>query len=132
VDFVSVTRGARQSAYQILVATSPKQLAADQGDLWDSGKVASDETTQIEYAGKSLASGVDCFWKVRSWDAAGQPGTWSVPARWTMGLLQPEDWRAAWIQADFTNSISPWLRKTFALAAVPERVLSYVNAVGYF
>jgi alpha-L-rhamnosidase len=128
----SVTRGARQSAYQILVATSPKQLAADQGDLWDSGKVASDETTQIEYAGKSLASGVDCFWKVRSWDAAGQPGTWSVPARWTMGLLQPEDWRAAWIQADFTNSISPWLRKTFALAAVPERVLAYVNAVGYF
>jgi hypothetical protein len=128
----SDTRGARQSAYQILVASSPQKLAADQGDRWDSGKVASDTTIQTEYAGAPLASGADCFWKVRAWDAADKPGAWSEPARWTMGLLKPDDWRATWIRAGFNNSISPWLRKTFTLAAAPERALAYVNAVGYF
>ena len=30
-------RGAAQTAYQVLVASSPALLSADQGDLWDSG-----------------------------------------------------------------------------------------------
>ncbi len=125
-------RGLKQTAYQILVASTPELLAKGQGDLWNSGKVSSDETIQIEYDGKPLATGVDCFWKVRSWNAADKPGAWSEPARWTMGLLKPEDWRASWIHADFTNSISPWLRKTFTLGAAPVRALAYVDAIGYF
>ncbi len=125
-------RAIKQTAYQILVASTPELLTKDRGDLWDSGKVASDETIQIEYAGKSLMSEAECFWKVRSWDAADKPGAWSEPAHWTMGLLSPEDWQASWIHADFTNSVSPWLRKTFALAAAPSRAVAYVNAIGYF
>ena len=53
-ELESGTRGQLQSAYQILVATSEKNLAKDDGDLWDSGKVASDETTQIAYGCKEL------------------------------------------------------------------------------
>ena len=128
----SLTRGARQTAYQILVASSRQTLAADRGDLWDSGKVSSAETIQVEYGGRPLASVEGCFWKVRSWDAADRPGEWSDAGRWTMGLLKPEDWRAAWIHADLPDSISPWLRKTFTLAAVPAHALAYVNSVGYF
>src|ERR1035438_6357505 len=58
-------RGLTQSAYQILVASSPESLAKDQGDLWDSGKVASAENYQIAYAGKSLKSDEAEWWKVR-------------------------------------------------------------------
>jgi alpha-L-rhamnosidase len=36
----------------VLVASSPDLLAKDQGDLWDSKKVASDQSIQVEYAGK--------------------------------------------------------------------------------
>ena len=97
----SPARGAKQTAYQILVASSPQSLAADQGDLWDSGKVASDETTQIEYRGCPLASEAECFWKVRVWDTQNRPSAWSQVAQWTMGLLKPEDWRASWICADY-------------------------------
>ena len=128
----SPVRGARQSAYQILVASSALVLAADEGDWWDSGKVASDESTQIEYAGNPLASGANCFWKVRAWDASGQAGAWSATARWTMGLLKPEYWRASWIRADLGNEVSPWFRKTFMLDSAPPRVIAYVNAIGYF
>ena len=90
-------RGAKQTAYQVLVATSPEQLTADQGDLWDSGRVASDQSTQVAYAGKPLASRAQCYWKVRLWDAAGNPTVYSKPAHWSMGLLKPEDVKAKWI-----------------------------------
>src|ERR1700678_4435132 len=72
-----------QTAYQILVASTPELLAADQGDLWDSGKIASDATAQVEYAGQKLSSFAQCFWKVRVWDRAGQPSAWSPPASWS-------------------------------------------------
>ena len=64
-------RGTMQQAYQVLVASSPEQLAADTGDLWDSGKVASDESVNIVYQGKKLSSRQQCFWKVRVWDDQG-------------------------------------------------------------
>ena len=86
--------------YQILVARNRKELDADQGDLWDSGKVASDQSIQVRYAGKPLVSGQECFWKVRVWDQQGKASAWSRPARWTMGLLQPTDWHAKWIGLD--------------------------------
>ena len=59
-----------QKAYQILVASSPKALAANQGDWWDSGKISSDQSIQVSYAGKPLTSRAQCFWKVRVWDQA--------------------------------------------------------------
>jgi alpha-L-rhamnosidase len=93
----SKDRGVLQSAYQVLVASSVDLLKKDQGDLWDSGKVASGESAHIAYAGKALTSGQACFWKVRVWDQAGKASNWSKPATWTMGLLQPGDWQAQWI-----------------------------------
>src|SRR4051794_22637445 len=69
-------RGQKQSAYQIFVASSRDKLNSDQGDLWDSGKVASDDTIQIVYAGKALASNGSAFWKVQTWNAAGAPSDW--------------------------------------------------------
>ena len=97
------TRGAKQTAYQVLVAGSAEKLAADQGDLWDSGKVASDQSTQVVYAGKALESRVQCFWKVRVWDAAGNPTAYSEPALWSMGLLKPADFKAKWISMKGSN-----------------------------
>ncbi|MCL4742962.1 MAG: family 78 glycoside hydrolase catalytic domain [Phycisphaerales bacterium] len=92
-------RGEVQTAYRVLVASSQERLARDEGDLWDSGKVLSDETAHVEYRGAPLASRQACFWKVRSWDRDGEAGDWSAPARLEMGLLAPEDWSAAWIEA---------------------------------
>lgn len=90
-------RGAKQTAYRLLVASSPDLLAKDQGNLWDSGRVNSDESILVEYAGKVLASERFCYWKIQAWDEAGRPSPWSKPAIWSMGLLQPADWNAKWI-----------------------------------
>ncbi|HOW63931.1 MAG TPA: family 78 glycoside hydrolase catalytic domain [Verrucomicrobiota bacterium] len=99
-------RGVLQSSYQILAASSLELLKKNQGDLWDSGKVTSGQSTQVEYAGRDLKSGETYFWKVRFWNQANQASPWSAPARWTMGMLRPTDWRACWIGLDAATAES--------------------------
>jgi alpha-L-rhamnosidase len=81
----------------VLVASTPEALAANQGDLWDSGKVNGDATSQIAYAGAVLGSRSECHWKIRAWDKSDQSSAWSSPAKWSIGLLQASDWSARWI-----------------------------------
>ena len=144
-------RGQKQTAYRVLVASTPEILAKGQGDLWDSGRVESDQTIHVEYAGKPLASRTRCHWKVRVWDKDGQPLPWSQPTLWTMGLLEAEDWRAQWIGVvakrpepaaeervggRVAEAASPpyaavLLRKEAVLARAPVRATAYVCGLGY-
>lgn len=103
-------RGERQTAFQVLAAASEEELRKDRGSLWDSGKVDSEQSVHVLYRGKPLSSRRHVWWKVRLWDRAGNPTTWSPPAAWEMGLLRPEDWTARWIArtaAKATNATEP-------------------------
>jgi alpha-L-rhamnosidase len=113
-------RAERQTAYRILVASTLDKLAKNEGDLWDSGQVDSDETAQIAYAGKSLASRQTCFWKVQVWDRDNRAGAWSKPARWEMGLLNPSDWSAKWITTE--TAVKPTAAQPKIVHAVYEAV----------
>ncbi len=127
----SSRRGEKQTAYQILVASSPKVLGSGKADLWDSGKVESDETCQISYGGQPLGSRQSCFWKVRIWDREGHSSAWSDIAHWEMGLLGPADWSAKWISAKASASISaaPLIIRHATYAAVEEKGEADVTAV---
>ena len=96
-------RGLAQSAYRILVSGTEAGLHANTGDLWDSGKIASTDSNQVAYQGKPMNSGAAAFWKVQVWDQDGQPGDWSAPAHWSMGLLRAADWKGKWIGRDETG-----------------------------
>lgn len=91
------TRGLRQTAWQILVASSREGLDRDRGDLWDSGRVESAEQLHVPSGGRPLRSSEPVFWKVRVWDGEGRPSAWSAPGTWTMGVLEPDDWHGRWI-----------------------------------
>ena len=138
----SSERGQRQTGYQILVSSSRERLDADEGDLWDSGRVESDQSIQVEYSGTTLRSGQQCYWKVRVWDAQGQPSSWSAPSRWSMGLLQSEDWSARWICATFGGGTTakaaadqltemPLLRKPFQVDGEVRSAVLYVTSLGF-
>lgn len=125
-------RGRRQTVYQIVIASSPELLANEHGDLWDSGKVVSDLSVLVEYAGLPLASGTRCYWKVRIWDEDGVASDWSSTARFTVGLLAADDWKGQWIgMATASDHDEPWFRKTFALKQKPESAVVYVGSIGY-
>ncbi len=91
--------GQKQTAYRILVASSQAKLDKDVGDLWDSGKIPTDQSLYIAYSGKPLQSKMECYWKVKVWDKDGKATPWSETAQWVMGYLSPDDWTAKWIQA---------------------------------
>lgn len=93
-------RGQYQTAYRIQVASSLQALTNNSGDLWDTGQVATNRTSQIVYAGSTLASHQVCYWHVQVWDKSGQASGWSSPASWTMGLLTQGEWTAQWIGRD--------------------------------
>lgn len=96
-EMVDPRRGAVQTAYRVLAADDLEELNASIGNLWDTGKVASDQSIQVVYCGKPLRSGMRVWSKVRVWDRDGQSSPWSKPAGWTMGLLDESDWQARWI-----------------------------------
>ena len=124
--------GQRQTAYRILAASRPALLQAGQADLWDSGEVASDESVNLEYAGKPLGSGWRCYWLVQVRDRAEQWST-SGPAEWTMGLLDPSDWHASWIGAPggaLVPAALPLLRREFDVAKPLRRALLHVSGLG--
>ena len=76
--------------------------------------MTSDESTQVVYAGKSLESGRNYFWKVRYWDKEGRASSYSQPARFGTALLKSSDWKASWIAA---GSQGGEFRKEFTVQA---------------
>jgi alpha-L-rhamnosidase len=101
-------RDQKQTAYQILAASSKKLLENNRGDLWDSGRVSSDNSINVEYAGSPLISRQQCFWKVKVWDKNGHASNWSASARWSMGLLEQSDWQGKWIGRDDDEKVNPF------------------------
>jgi alpha-L-rhamnosidase len=87
----------QQSAYRIVAASAPN-LLPDQADLWDSGKVVTDQSVLVAYQGKTLTSGQQVYWQVQFWDETGRTSPWSEPASFELGLLKNSDWKGQWIQ----------------------------------
>lgn len=134
---ISEKRAIKQSAYQIQVALSSEALAKEKALLWDSGKVASDQSIHVEYAGPQLHSLQRYFWRLRVWDDEDKASQWSDSNFWEMGLLSADDWQAAWIQADLQEDTqksnpAPMLRKEFELEKTVKRARLYITSLGLY
>ena len=128
-------RGARQTAYRILVAAAETDLS-DGSVLWDSGKVPSDQSIHVVYKGPEFVSGQRVYWKVLIWDESGREAE-SIPAWWEMGLLERSDWQGQWIGAPFsggprTTSPAPYLRKEFKITKQVVSARLYATALGLY
>jgi alpha-L-rhamnosidase len=92
--------GEVQTAYEIRAASTITALAS-QPDLWDSGKVASDQSVLVPWGGKPLESRAIVFWQMRVWDKDGNPTDFSAPASLELGLLHTAtEWKGQWITAE--------------------------------
>lgn len=146
-----------QTAYRIIVASSPEKLQAGEADIWDSGKIESPQSAQVEYNGTDPGSHTRCYWKVRVWNNRGEMSDWSTPAMWGTGLRQ---WEAGWIGdtpdtalREYTGYVgahhadsdfdtwrwenppvlpSPLLRRQFSVPSEIKRATLYASAIGYY
>ncbi|HSO89467.1 MAG TPA: glycoside hydrolase family 78 protein [Draconibacterium sp.] len=130
---VSDEQNVLQSAYEIKVTDqSPKGKV-----IWNSGKIASDQSVNVEFAGPELKSMQRVYWQVRIWDNENKGTKWSEPAFWEMGILKPELWTASWITME--NEIemegskpSHFLRKEFSTSKKIKSARVYVSALGLY
>jgi alpha-L-rhamnosidase len=127
-------RGAKQTAYHILAASSELLLKEGEADVWDLGRLESDKSVHVTYASKKLSSRQRVYWKVTVWDETGAANE-SETAWFEMGLLKRSDWKAKWIGAALSGGARstipvPFFRKTFSLPKGVTSARLYVTALG--
>ena len=141
-EITSDERNIRQTAYRILVASSPEKLNADDGDLWDSQNVKSNASVNVPYGGKTLESRTICYWKVKVTTNQGS-SEWSETAFWSMGLMNPADWQAKWTGLDQsfngdvldqrnTRLAARYFRKEFDASQKPVNATIYISGLGFY
>jgi alpha-L-rhamnosidase len=126
----SVERNTVQSAYQIQVTRNGTRV-------WDSGRIVSDASVFVSYAGPALESRTRYVWRVRVWDGTGRGTPWSEPTYWETGLLQPADWTASWIGTapasnDSVALPSPLFRRAFRLSGPVASARAYATSLGLY
>lgn len=129
-------RNRRQTAYELKVLN-------EQGVVWNSGKVKSNATNQIEYDGQPLQSNNQYQWTVTSYDENDQPSTVSGGSFRT-GLLRFSDWQGLFIShyagydtTDLYKELylppARYLRKEFTVAGKQiKRATAYTTALGLY
>ena len=139
-------RGARQSAYELRVATSLASLRRGGADVWDSGLVNADSSVDVTYAGPALTARTRYWWAVCIRDGEGRAAPCAY-AWWETGMMG-EPWRATWIAASdapldtvapatadtstYGTGRVPLLRRSFRTDAVPVRARIYATALGSY
>ncbi len=109
----STHRNKSQSAYQVLIASSPDKLNKNKGDILNTGKVPSNEQSGLTFGTLPLKSSTRYYWKVRIWDESGKASKYSEMAFFETGILDPADWRAQWITS---STVYDWNRYYLQLA----------------
>jgi alpha-L-rhamnosidase len=130
-------RGIMQAAFQVQAADSCGDLEAEHNLLWDTGKVLSDQSVHVPFAGPTLRSMQRCYWRVRAWDNGDRVTGWSTPAFWELGLLDASDWRGRWIEPGFdidpkVSQPCPHLRTRFTLCGGIRTARVYITAHGLY
>ncbi|MFH1007251.1 MAG: family 78 glycoside hydrolase catalytic domain [Candidatus Latescibacterota bacterium] len=152
----SSRRGQGQTAYRLLVATSRGRLGAEIGDMWDSGKIMSRQSTHVPYAGLPLQSDADYYWTVCVWDKTGAPSPFGQTSEFSTALLSRNDWTASWIGRGSPDEAVPdmepfWseenlarlsdvepdersvmLRKRFVVGKPVQRARLFISGLGYY
>jgi alpha-L-rhamnosidase len=131
-----------QSAYSIVVASST-ELLHNKADLWESGKIETDQSLFVKYEGEKLSSRQKVYWQLKFWDNEGSESKWSETAFFELGLLNNSDWQAKWISLPNEKAVEipeigkkihkvQYLRKNIKLKTEIENARLYITALGLF
>ena len=82
-----------QTAYQVLVASSPELLNEQDADMWNTGKVTNAQSSFVKYDGKMLEPVQKYWWKVKIWDEKGKASDWAAASSFEMGLMNEAQWK---------------------------------------
>lgn len=132
----------KQTAYQIMVASTLENLNANKADLWDSGKVTSNESVNIIYSGKKLGDRQNAFWKVTVFTNKGEIKS-TETAHFSIGILTYADWKSTrWIGyeklskndsvSQYSRLSARYLRKEIDLKKQVKSAKVYIMGMGLY
>jgi alpha-L-rhamnosidase len=133
--------GAKQTAYEVLVASSRALLAKGKADVWDSGRVASEQSLNVRYGGPALTASTRYSWCVKLWGGNGKAYEASPLAKWETGLMSADGdaWKAQWIgfetpeEATVRHAPADWIAnpdaKSPAIAKDAEQRFAYRTTI---
>lgn len=136
-QILSEENNVTQTAYEIRVADSPKNLNKKSSQIWATGKVESDQSVNVEYGGSTLKSMQRAYWQVRIWGNNNKVSSWSEPAYWEMGVLDPSLWLASYIAMDDITKEkkshpSQYFRNEFSTQKSIRSAKVYVTSLGVY
>jgi alpha-L-rhamnosidase len=126
-------RGAKQTAYQVLVDTDSMKVVQETAEEWNTGKVVS-ENNLLVYKGKLLQPFTRYYWKVIVWDKDGVKATQAPVSSFETGMMQMRNWKGAWISdsRDITTKPAPYFRKTFSTEKKIKSARAYIAVAGLY
>ncbi len=138
----SQKKNQKQTAYEIIVSSKLKTINKNKGDVWNSGKIISSQSTHIPYEGIKLKSYTRYYWRVRTYDKDGKKSTWSDVNWFETAVLPSDEWEASWIgdgkelpkrDEDFyADDPMPLLRKSFNITKQLRTARLYISGLGYY
>ncbi|MFT4032174.1 MAG: family 78 glycoside hydrolase catalytic domain [Siphonobacter sp.] len=126
-------RGARQSAYQLIIGTDSAQVVGNKGNAWQTLRQLSDQQ-RVNYAGKALQPFTRYFWKVLTWDKDKKALPASEVASFEMGMMQMRNWKGSWISdtRDIHLKPAPYFRKAIELTKPVRSARAYIAVGGLY
>ncbi|GAA5484580.1 LamG-like jellyroll fold domain-containing protein [Haloferula sargassicola] len=122
-------RGEFQTAYQILVSSTPVMAGLRNGDVWDSGKVLGEESVNVAYDGLALSRGARYSWRVRTWGTDDVAGAWSPIQNFTIESSPPQTGSRTLYRASANDSTGyNWAGRyqpAFETTVVPKLVIDH-------
>lgn len=141
-NFTSADNDQAQSAYELLVSDNYGDLKNHKGNVWATGKVASENSFQIVYGGLGLKSFTRYYWSVRVYDKDNKPSEWSAIAWFETAILNDGDWKGQWIgdgSKQFTKDEDfyqddrmPLFQKEIRVKKKIATARLYVSGLGYY
>lgn len=123
--------GARQTAYEILVATDSIALAGGKGNSWQTGRKNSSDQ-RVSYSGKPLEPFTIYYWIVRVFDKDGKATHYAPIAKFETGMLTNKNWNGAWISdsRNIQEKAAPYFRKEFSAGKTIKSARIYIASAG--
>jgi len=137
-QIISDDENVMQTSYEIRVANLKSDLNKKSKQIWNSGKVASNNSVNIKYEGTDLKSMQRVYWQVRIWDSNNKASDWSTAAFWEMGILELESWTASWItlpnEKEYDGSSRPahYYRNEFSVSKKIKTARVYTTSLGVY
>jgi alpha-L-rhamnosidase len=125
-----------QNTYELRVATNENDLLKGKNLSWSSGKVVSDQSVNVTYAGEAFKAKTRYYWQVRVNDNHKNQSSWSEVQFFETGMLNPTDWQANWIElalaTDGKVGAAPIFAKQFDLNKTIKSARLYITSHGLY